>query len=72
MRFLRMIRRLGARRWMGGDGGDTAIWFACRGLPASCRRPGYFLLLAPARAGARANGEAGPKGGEQDARSKEK
>ena len=25
---------------------DTAIWLACRGLPSSCRRPGYFLLLA--------------------------
>src|SRR5579859_2230785 len=31
-----------------------------------------FLLLAHARAGARANGEAGPKGGGQDARSKRK
>ena len=25
---------------------DTATWLACRGLPSSCRRPGYFLLLA--------------------------
>ena len=23
-----------------------ATWLACRGLPSSCRRPGYFLLLA--------------------------
>jgi len=51
---------------------DTATWLACRGLPSSCRRPGYFSLLAHARAGARANGEAGPKGAGQDARSKEK
>ncbi|MET3653811.1 hypothetical protein [Dyella japonica] len=49
-----------------------AIWLACGGLPNRCRGPGHFSLLAHARAGARANGEAGPKGGGQDARSKEK
>jgi hypothetical protein len=31
-----------------------ATWLACGGLPAFCRRPGYFSLLAHACAGARA------------------
>jgi hypothetical protein len=50
----------------------AATWLACRGLPTSCRRPGHFSLFGHARAGARANSAAGPKGGGQDARSKEK
>ncbi|ULU24035.1 hypothetical protein DYST_00942 [Dyella terrae] len=48
-----------------------ASWLACSGLSTFCRRPSHFSLLAHARAGARANGEAGPKGEGQDARSKE-
>ncbi|WP_237717948.1 hypothetical protein, partial [Dyella japonica] len=57
--------------------GDLAACAA--GIPTSCRRreaspvgrPGHFSLLAHACAGAHANGEAGPKGGGQDARSKD-
>ncbi|ULU24548.1 hypothetical protein DYST_01464 [Dyella terrae] len=48
---------------------DQAAYAA--GVSIVCRRWSLFSLLAHARAGARANGEAGPKGGGQDARSKE-
>ena len=43
-----------------------------KAVSIACRRPSYFSLLAHATAGAVANGEAGPKGGGQDARSQEK
>ena len=41
-------------------------------LSSACGSRVTFSLRGHARAGARANGEAGPKGGGQDARSKEK
>jgi poly(3-hydroxybutyrate) depolymerase len=43
-----------------------------KAVSVACRRPSSFSLLAHATAGAVANGEAGPKGGGQDARSQEK
>jgi hypothetical protein len=50
-----------------------AIWpLTQRAFRSSADARVTFLLLAHARAGARANGEAGPKGGGQDARSQRK
>ena len=43
-----------------------------KAVSVACRRPSHFSLLAHAAAGTAANGEAGPKGGGQDARSQEK
>jgi hypothetical protein len=43
-----------------------------KAVSVACRRPSSFSLLAHATAGAVANGEAGPKGAGQDARSQEK
>jgi len=53
--------------------GFTAIWpLTQRAFRPSAEGRVTFPLLAHARAGARANGGAGPKGGGQDARSKRK
>ena len=43
-----------------------------KAVSVACRRPSHFSLLAHAAAVAAANGEAGPKGGGQDALSQEK